>query len=659
MSAAADVSVSIPTDSPVYEALLRAEAAVRAIVAVPKGERTFANTLGALDDLYARLQNETNLIEFMQHVSTDQAERERGQRAAEDTANWLVDLSTREDLFHAIKEYAATNPDLSGEPRRMLEHTLRDYRRAGMELPREERARQNEIQKQINKLGLEFSARNRDDESVVLLTREELRGMDDEFLSQLARSGPLYIVPLETPTYMPVQEFCEVEATRAKMWVARNRRGGQPNVRLLEQILRLRWQAAQLLGYEDDVAYQTEVRMAKNAARVQEFYDELRPVVRRKAEREFREFTEAKRAHTGDRNASLQPWDWLFYERRLKQEKYAVDAKRVQQYFPLDRVFAGVFEVTRRLFGIEYRDVTETAASRGLPLWHPDVRLYDVIDQESGERIGSFYVDLFPRPNKYSHAAQFGLMPRKRWSDGTVQTPLVALVCNFTKPTADRPALLTHDEVETFFHEFGHALHSLLTRADLASFSGTAVARDFVEVPSQLFENWAWEGESLQLFARHYQTGDPIPEDLLAAMKRSRTFGKGLWAERQIYFGLLDLTYHRAPRGEIATTQVARELFSQVQLYGPPEEVWPQASFGHLMGYNSGYYGYLWSLVYAADIFERFRTGGLLSPAVGKEYRDGILAKGGTEDELEMVERYLGRKPMREHFLAYLGLNES
>lgn len=660
LSASTIAGDGAPGASPVADSLRAADAAVAAILAVPEGQRTYQNTLGAVDDLLTRLENDTSLTEFMQQVSTDAAERGRGQQAAEDLANWAVELQTREDLYRAIRAFSDTKPKLEGEQRRLMEHTLRDYRRAGMELPPEQRQRLNEIKKQINKLSLDFAANIRDDESVVPLIADELRGMDADFMATLTQSDGVFQAPLENPTYLPIQEFCEVEATRQKVWIARHRKGGRKNVGVLEQILKLRSQAARMLGYSSNVDFETETRMAKNAAAVKKFYEELRPIVRKKAKLELEEYTQAKRKHTGDAAAELRPWDWSFYESRVRKEKYDVDAKQVQAYFPLQSALDGLFGVTQKLYGIEYREVTAEAAARGWPLWHPDVKLYDVLDQESKtpELLGTFYLDLFPRPNKYSHAAQFGLRSRKRWANGTVQKPLVALVCNFTKPTPEKPSLLMHDEVETLFHEFGHCLHSILTRADTNRFSGTAVARDFVEAPSQMFENWVWDADVLATFARHYQTGAAMPKELLAAMQRSRTFGKGMWTERQLFFGLLDLAYHLDDDGELDTTQVASDLFADVQLYRRVPETWPQASFGHLMGYNSGYYGYMWALVYAADMFQRFQEMGMLSPEAGRFYRDHILGPGGTVDEMELVQQYLGRPPKKEPFLRYLGFED-
>ncbi|TWT44786.1 Oligopeptidase A [Phycisphaerae bacterium RAS1] len=645
----------VPADSPAADALKKAEAAVAAIVAVPDGKRNFDNTVGAYDDMVVRLQTDTGFLTFMQHVSGDADERLRSQTAEEHITNWLIELGKREDLYKAIKAYAATNPKLEGEQKRLLEFTLRDYRRAGMDLPPEKREALKKIEMEINRLGIDFQKNIRDDETRVPLSLAELKGTPQDVIDGLPRSGDMYLAGLDYPTLLPIMDFCEVETTRHKMWLANHRKGGKKNVGVLEQILKLRAQAAALLGYKTVVDYETETRMTKNAETVKKFYEQVRPLVRKKSQQDYDEFVAVKRRVTGNPEAKLNPWDQAYYENVLKKEKYAVDAQKIQEFFPLDRVVDGLFGITQSLYGIEYVDVTKDAGSKGLPLWHPDVRVFEVLDKASKKQIGTFWIDLFPRDNKFSHAAQWSLAARKRWADGSVQKPLAALVCNFTKPTKEKPSLLTHEEVETFFHEFGHCLHSILTEADYGTFAGTACARDFVEAPSQMFENWVWDADVLATFARHYKSGEPFPKDLLAAMVKTRTLGKGLWAERQLYYGLLDLTYHLSD-GTINTTETAQKLYGDVLLYEGQPETYLQAGFGHLIGYQSAYYGYMWSLVYAQDMFQRFAELGMLSPEAGQYYRKKILARGGTMDDMEMVKDYLGREPKMEAFISYLGL---
>ncbi len=316
----------------------------------------------------------------------------------------------------------------------------------------------------------------------------------------------------------------------------------------------------------------------------------------------------------------------------------------------------GLFEITQLLYGIEYREVTEKADERGTPLWHEDVRLFEVWDTKADKQLGEFYIDLHPRDNKYSHAAQWGLVQHKVWEDGTEQLPVAALVCNFTKPTADKPSLMTHDEAETFFHEFGHCLHTILSEAEIAGFAGTSVERDFVEAPSQMFEEWVWTPETLSLFANHYETGEPMPDELIEGMIAAKNLQSGIKTEGQIFLGMVDQAYHTDEDGVVDTTQVGYDIHDEVRMYPHTPGSYFQGSFGHLTGYQAGYYGYLWSLVYAQDMFQRFKELGMLNPEAGAYYRDKILSKGGTEDSLDLVTDYLGREPSMDAFLESLGL---
>jgi thimet oligopeptidase len=640
----------------VKDALKRADAAVQQIVKIPTKQRTFTNTIGAIDDLLVRLDNDTSLTLFMQYVSTDENEREASRAAEEAVNNWLIELGKREDLYKAVKGYADTKPKLEGEKKRLFDFTMRDYRRSGMTLPPDKRKKLKEIEMEISKLGIEFQKNIADDETVVPMTAEELKGLPEDTLKRLKKIAGVYLVTMDGPTFTAVLDHVESEPARQKVWIEYKRRGGKKNVRVLERLLKLRSQASSLLGYKTTVDYEVEIRMAKNAKTIAEFYEKLKPIVRKKALKDMEEFNAAKRAHTGDPNAKLQPWDYSFYKNRLMKEKYAIDSEKVAEYFPMDAVVNGLFSITETLYGIEYKDVTAEAASLKLPIWHPDVKLYEVYDKSNKKLLGRIYTDLYPRDNKYNHAACWGLRPRKVFSDGTAQVPLAALVCNFTKPTADKPALLPHDQVETFFHEFGHGLHHILSDRKFGRFSGTSVARDFVEAPSQMMENWVWSPEVLKTFTKHYKTGDPLPAELLAGMKAARTLGSGLETEHQFYYGLVDQAFHTAKGGEIDSVKTTIDLFNEIELYEKIPEVWFHAAFGHMVGYHGAYYGYQWSLVFAQDMFQRFEELGVLSPEAGRYYREKILAPGGSMDEMEMLKSYLGREPKMDAFLRYLGM---
>ena len=650
-----DLPAQIGRD-PVAAAIKTADYAIDRIVGLDATDRTFGNTVGAIDDVIVRLRLATEFLQFMAYVSPNAELRDAGQRAEETVRNWMIALNQRQDLFAAVRSYADSNPELEGEQARLLGHTLRDFRRAGMDLDDDKRAQLREVREELTRLSLEFQRNIREDETRVMLAEDELSGMPDDYLRGQQQADGIYMIGLDYPSFLPLMDYCDVESTRKKAWLAYKRRGGRRNVKLIEKIITLRARAARLLGYRHTADFETEIRMSRSASEVQKFYRNLRPLIRRKALQDFEELNQAKCEHTGDGDAKLYPWDQSFYEKRLLREKYSVDSRRVREYFPLDKVLQGLFSITQSLYGLAYREVTDEAEQRGFTLWHPDVRLYEVTDTRLDKSIGQFFLDLHPREDKFGHAAQWGLFPRKRWSDGSLQTPVAALVCNFTKPTQDKPSLLSHDEVETFFHEFGHCLHSILTEAEYGEFSGTAVARDFVEAPSQMFEHWVWDRDVLNTFARHYKTGEPLPQDLLEGMIRAQYLASGIKAERQIYYGMVDMAFHTNAAGDVNTTKIGLDLADDVEVYDAVPGTYFHAAFGHLTGYQAGYYGYLWSLVYAEDMFQRFREQGLLNSDAGRYYREKILSRGGTIDEMEMVRDYLGREPRMEPFLRHLGL---
>jgi len=654
--AAAAFTQEVPAN--VVAALKKADAAVAKIIAIPDGERNFDNTIGALDDISTQLDTDTSLTLFMQFVSTDAKVRDGARAAEEAVSNWGIDLGKREDLFRAVKAYADTKPNLSGEQKRLLDFTMRDYRRAGMDLPLEKRNQLKQIEMEINKLSIEFETNINEDATKLALTTDELKGVPKSVVDRLPKLGNVVLMGFDGPTYGAVMDYCEVDATRQKaQWLYR-RRGGQKNVEVLEKLLKLRTQESDLLGYKNFVDYAIETRMAHDAATVKKFYDDLLPIVNAKAAQDVKEFLAFKRAQTKNPKATFNPWDYSFYKNLLKKEKYAVDGEKVAEYFPMERVVEGLFKITSSLYNIEYRDVTKKAGELGLPIWHADVKLYEVVDKANGEVLGHLYTDLYPRDNKYSHAACWGLWQRKVWADGTVQKPLAALVCNFTKPTPTTPSLLPHDEVETFFHEFGHGLHQMLTNTKYGRFSGTAVARDFVEAPSQMMENWVWNASVLKTFAKHYKTGQPLPDKLLAGMQAARTLGSGIETQGQFFLGQMDQKFHTAPKGEVDTTKVAQQVYESIMPYKFLPMTFPQAAFGHLTGYEGAYYGYMWSLVYAQDMFQRFEELGVTSPKAGLYYREKILGRGGSMDEMDMLRDYLGRAPKMDAFMKHLGLKQ-
>jgi thimet oligopeptidase len=636
----------------------RANAAIVAIVDLPDDQRTIANTLTAVDDVQWEFIQSVRMDGFLASVSTDAAVRDRGRRIQVETSAWFDQLYQNVDLYRTIDAFCASHPDLQGEDARYRDVLLRDFRRRGVDLGEEQRAELLEIENQLQELGIEFRSNIDEDETTVLLTAEECRGVPERALGRVQRKGPLYSVSLVGSAVSDFFAYCEVEETRCKLSLAYSKRAGSRNVEVLEELLRLRSRKARMLGYPTIAHYRTQTRMARTPERVAQFYADLKPKLRRKAERDLAELQAAKREHTGDPEAEFHAWDNSFYRNRLMLSKYAVDNEAVREYFPIERVTEGIFAVTQDLFGIRFTEISAEAREQGRPMWHAEVRLYQVHDAASGELLGEFYTDLHPRPGKYTHAAQFPLRSRKLLPDGSVAKPLVALVCNFTKPTAEEPALLRHREVETYFHEFGHCLHSILTTADYAEFAGSAVARDFVEAPSQMLENWIWDAGVLARLSRHHETGESLPEETLRGMLAAKNMGSGLSAEAQVFLGMMDMAFHTDVDGEVDTTAVRAQVYRDTRIFPAIEGLTSQGSFGHLVGYHASYYGYLWSLVYAQDMFSRFEKEGIMNKDTAGEYRRLVLARGGTVEALELVRDFLGREPNADAFLRELGLEE-
>lgn len=642
----------------VAKSLKEADDAVARIIAIPDGQRTFENTVLALDRLTAKMDSETSLTAFMQFVSTNAKERDDSRAADEAIQNWYIELGKNEALYKALKAVAELKIKLDPIQQRLLDFTLRDYRRSGMDLPQDKRDRLKEIEKELTKLGIEFEQNIAEDATKITLTSAELKGVPADVLQGKPKYGNMYLLGMDGPTYGAIMDYCDVESTRQKaQWLYR-RRGGQKNVAVLEKLLKLRAEMASILGYKNSVDYAVETRMAKNSDTIKKFYDDLLPTVRKKALKDFAEFEAAKKAYTKDKNAKFMPWDYSYTKNYLMRTKYAVDSQKVSEYFPMERVVEGLFAITQKLYNVDMKDVTGKAKELGLPIWHSDVKLYEFYDKSTGKLIGRLYTDLYPRDNKYSHAACWGLQPRRVLEDGTVVPPLAALVCNFTKGSNGKPSLLPHEEVETFFHEFGHGLHNLFSMANYARFAGTGVSRDFVEAPSQMMENWVWSPEVLKTFAKHYKTGAVIPDSLVKSMNAARTLGSGIETEGQLFLGNMDYAFHTAPGGNVDTTKKAAEVYEKFTLYKYVPGTFPQAAFTHLVGYEGAYYGYLWSLVYASDMFQRFEEQGVLSPKTGAYYREKILSRGGTMDEMAMLRDYLGREPSMNAFLKHLGLGK-
>ena len=447
-------------------------------------------------------------------------------------------------------------------------------------------------------------------------------------------------------------KYAESDSARKALRFMYWNRASDKNLSILDSLILIRNQLAEILDYPSYADYATEILMTENANRVWEFEKSLHEMIMPKALDDYNRMLEMKSHETGRYESVIESWEYDRYENLLKLKQFRLDSKKISEYFELTGVINGLFEICTQLFGIEFSQIDNPS------VWHEEVTMYEVYEESDSILIGRFYLDLFPRADKYSHAAAFSVTMGKLLDD-EYQVPATALVCNFPPPQNGKPSLLPHEDVETFFHEFGHLLHDILTVSPLQYYSGTSVLQDFVEAPSQILENWVWEKEILKLFTHHYETGEVIPDRLVNKMIAAKNVNSGLKTLQQIFYGVYDFTLHDGfdPFGEFNTTDLADLLQNEITLYPYLDGTHMQASFGHLVGYEAAYYGYLWSKVYAQDMYSVFKKNGILDPETGRRFRKVIFEPGGTVHPKLLVQEFLGREPTMDAFLTSLGIH--
>ena len=633
-------------------AIARAEELVA--TTVDQSSLTWDTVLQPLEDAGDELGRAYGRGAFLANVHPDPDLRDAGREAEQRIQQWQVGLVFRDDLYAAVSAYADTDDAaaLTGERARLLAFVQRDLRRAGHELAPEARAEMQERSERLVEIGVAFQRNLADFDDPLTVTREDLAGMPESYVDGLAE-GPddgTYLVTLAYPDVVPFMERAERRDLRQELDRRFNNRAVDANKPLLAEAIEHRARIAELLGQPSWAHHKLEERMAKEPGAVWEMYDGVVPALGAAGREEIAALRELLVADTGDDDAVVQRWDWRYYHTRIQREQHGIDNEEVAAHFPLEQVLDGMFALTGDVFGIDHEPL-ETE------VWHEDVRSFVVSDRESGERIATVHMDLFPREGTYGHAAAFTLRSGRRLSDGSYQEPVSCIVANFTRPSGDRPSLLQHSEVETLFHEYGHILHQVLTRAELVRFSGTSVERDFVEAPSQIMEHWCWLPEVLATFARHHETGEPLPEDLVERMIAARNLNIALHKLRQVQFGQLDLAFHGEDAPDLDLDEVTRRAAEVTLLPKPPETFFP-ATFAHIVGgYDAGYYGYLWAEVIGDDLFRRFAEEGPTSPEVDMDYRREILEVGGSRDAGESVRAFLGREPDNTAFLHKLGIS--
>jgi oligopeptidase A len=671
------VSFIIPFDrvsaadvEPGIRQLIRKSQAQVEAIAADDSSRTFGNTMLALERATENLDYAMAVVRHLESVNTSPELRAAWNAVEPEASELYSRIPLNEGLWNKLKAYAET-PEakaLHGAKLRFLSKTLDSFRTHGADLNPEGKKRLAEIDVELTKLTTKFSENVLDSTNVwdlVITDETKLAGLPPsaiEAARQSAASKSLegWRFTLQAPSYIAVMTYLDDRELRETMWrrfAARATEGERDNRPIILRILELRAEKAKLLGFADFADFVLHDRMAHRGERAMAFVEELL----QKTERFFAAENAALEAFAGRR---IEPWDISYYAEKQRRALYDFDEEQLRPYFPAERVVEGMFDIVQRLYGIR---VTKRD---NVPVWHPDVRYYEVRDRDD-VLLGAFYADWYPRETKRDGAWMEGFItgvdvPGRDASGNATPgrfEPHSGCICgNLTPPLGDKPALLTHREVETIFHEFGHLLHHVLSRVEVRSLAGTAVAWDFVELPSQIMENWCWEREALDLFARHYQTGEIIPEELFRKMVRARTYRAANAQMRQLGFGFVDLKLHREynPRRDGDVIEYARNILQQFTPAPLPTNYAMIAGFTHLfaspVAYAAGYYSYKWAEVLDADAFTRFRDEGIFSPAVGGAFRENILARGDSEDPADLYRRFMGRDPDPEALLVRSGL---
>jgi oligopeptidase A len=654
------------------EALRHAEEALAAIEG-QAAALTFENTFLALDQATDELGRAWNRVTHLQSVADHPALREAHNKALPKVSAFYARIALRPALWAQLKAFAGqpAAADLTPIRARFLGETLAEFREAGADLPPEGKARLEALSAELAELTQKYSEHVLDATNafaVVVTDEARLAGLPAQAKARAQAEAeakglaqPAWRFTLHQPSQEPLLTYAEDDALREQVWRAGAVVGSvapHDNTALIRRILELRTERAQLLGKQHFADLVLSRRMAKNGARALAFVTDLKDRCAAAFTREARELEAAKADEGGQPARPLAPWELMFRAERLRRANYAFDEELLRPYYPMDRVMAGLFELVRRVFGVR---VTELAPG-AVETWHPEVRYYDVHDG-AGRHLGAFYADWHPRESKRGGAWMNHLITGGPQADGT-RKPHLGLICgNLTPPAPGKPALLSHREVETIFHEFGHLLHHLLGEVEIKSLSGTSVAWDFVELPSQIMENWCWEREGLDLFARHVETGQPIPEELFRKMTAARNFRSATITTRQVALASMDLILHMRPAEFLAAPDVEVPLRAAIaDCLIPTEPPAPTVikRFNHLfsdpVGYAAGYYSYKWAEVLDADAFTRFKREGIFNPQVGREFVDTVLSRGNSADAAELFRAFMGRDPDLGALLARSGL---
>ena len=625
----------------------------------------FVNTIVALDQAGAALHRVASVFFNITSAHTNDRLEKISEEMAPTLAQHFDYIALNEKLFNRVKAIWETkeNAGLDEEQFELLRKTYKSFIRNGALLNREDKATITEINEKLSILSLKFGQNTLaevNEFQMVVENREELTGLPEDLLAAAADAAKAedkngkWLFTLQNPSVIPFLQYAENRSLREKIWYAMQHKGNNKdkndNQEIIKSIVNLRLERANLLGYPTHSHYVLEEQMAKSPENVNKLLYQLWKPALEKANQEAKEIQDYIVAEGHD--FELAPFDWRYYSEKIRKQKFDLDENEIKQYFSLEQVHQGVFLTVQKLYGLTFTERND------LPSYHPDTTGYVVNDQQ-GETIGILYMDFHPRESKRGGAWMTSYADQ-RMQNGQRVVPVISIVCNFTKPTQDTPALLTFDEVSTYFHEFGHALHGLLSNVNYVSLAGTNVPTDFVELPSQIMENWASEPEVLKSFARHFQTDETIPDDLVEKIQNAGTYGQGFATVEYLAACFLDMFYHNITQkieGDVNAFE--RDIMEQRGLISSIIPRYKGTYFNHIFagGYSSGYYSYIWSEVLDADAFEAFKAKGLFDPETALSFRKNILEKGGTADPMELYRRFRGSEPQIASLLKKRGLD--